>query len=139
MCLIDAIPKILNDGPNKMLVAIPSHLEIRKVVFSFEGNKAPGPDGFPMFFFQKLWDIVAKDVCNVVKEFFDARRILKEINSTFIVLILKVPGVDSLDAFRLIGLCNSFYKIISKVLTTRLLTVLPSIISSQQKGFVPGR
>ena len=60
-------------------------------------------------------------------------------NGTFIALILKKPGVDSLDQFRPISLCNSFFKIISKVLTLRILPLLPVVISRQQNGFVPGR
>ena len=79
------------------------------------------------------------DICNGVKEFFGSRRILKELNGTFLDLITKKPGADSLDLFRPISLCNSFYKIISKVLTLRIMTLLPHIISRQQNGFVPGR
>lgn len=41
-----------------------------------------------------------------------------------------------MDKFRSISLCNSFYKIISKVVTWRLLRILPLIISPQQSGFV---
>ena len=79
------------------------------------------------------------DVVKVVQEFFGARSILKEINSTFLFFIPKVPRANSLDKFRPISLCNSFYKIISKVLTSRLLKLLPLIISQQQTGFVLGR
>ena len=78
-----------------------------------------------------------KDIVKAVQEFFGARSILKEINSTFLILIPKVPGADSLDKFRPISLCNSFYKLISKVLTSRLLNLLPLIISQHQSGFVP--
>ena len=49
------------------------------------------------------------DVVKVVQEFFGAKSILKEINSTFLVLIPKVLGANSLDMFRPISLCNSFY------------------------------
>ena len=79
------------------------------------------------------------DVVKAIQEFFGARSILKEINSTFLVLIPKVPGANSLDKFRRISLCNSFYKIISKVLTSRLLNLLLLIISQQQMGFVLSR
>lgn len=100
-----------------------------KVVFSFEGNKAPGPNEFPMFFFQWFWDIIENDVMNVVKELFGSRRILKELNATFVVLIPKKPRAMEFEAFKPISLCNSFYKIISKVLTSRILFILPLLIS----------
>ena len=79
------------------------------------------------------------DVVKAVQEFFGARSILKEINTTFFVLIPKVPGANSLDKFKPIILCNSFYNIISKVLTSRFLKLLPLIISQQQMGFVLSR
>lgn len=55
------------------------------------------------------------------------------------VLVLKVVGDNSMDKFRPISLCNYFYKIISKVLTSRFLKILPMIISLQQSGFSPGK
>lgn len=65
--LVNIIPKVINPIQNKALTAIPSTGEIKKVVFSFQGDKALGPDGFPMFFFQDLWHIVGEDTINVVK------------------------------------------------------------------------
>ncbi|XP_057828258.1 uncharacterized protein LOC131039491 [Cryptomeria japonica] len=49
--LVDVIPKVLSKDQNRNLAVIPSNEEIKTVVFSFNGDKAPGPDGFPMFFF----------------------------------------------------------------------------------------
>ena len=65
----------------------------------------------------------------VVQEFFKARNLLKELKATFLVLIPKTLGTDLMDQFKPISLYNSFYKIISKVLTTKILEVLPLIIS----------
>lgn len=102
-------------------------------------DKAPGPNGFPTLFFQVFWDIVNQDLVMAIQEFFGARNLLKESNATFLVLIPKTPGADSMDLFRPISLCNALYKIISKVLTLRFMKVLPVIISLQQFGFVPRR
>ncbi len=94
-------------------------------------DKAPGPDGFPTFFFQKYWEIIKDDIVKAIQEFFGEKNLLKEINATFLVLIPKVPGLDSFDNFRPISLCNSFYKIISKVLTNCIIKTLPDIIGPQ--------
>lgn len=71
------IPCLIDEHMNASPSSIPSNQEITNVVCSFDGNKAPGPDGFPMLFFQEFWDIVGKDVSIGVEEFFEARRLLK--------------------------------------------------------------
>lgn len=119
---------------NRKLVCIPLADEIRSVIFSFEGNKALGPDGFPMFFFQFFWEIISKDVVADTKEFFTSGSLLKELNSSFIVLVPKKPSASSFDELCPISLCNSVYNIFSKVLAVRLQRILPLIISPQQMG-----
>lgn len=137
--IVSSIPQLIQTPHNVMMQAIPNMLEVKQALFSLPIDKAQGPDGFPTFFFQVYWEMVKQDVVKAMKEFFGAQNLLKEINSTFLVHIPKTYGVDSLDQFKPISLYNSFYKIISKVLMTRILRVLPLIISPQQMGFVPGR
>ena len=36
--------------------------EVFQVVKELQGDKAPGPDGFTMAFFQKCWSVIADDV-----------------------------------------------------------------------------
>ena len=60
-------------------------------------------------------------------------------NYTFISLIPKNAGADSLENYRPISLCNFIYKIISKLLADRLQKVIHKIISPNQAAFIKGR
>ncbi|XP_039169168.1 uncharacterized protein LOC120293559 [Eucalyptus grandis] len=72
-------------------------------------------------------------------DFFTSGRILKEINNTILVLVLKVPNATTLDDFRPIVCYNTIYKIITKLLANRVASVLKDLVSSCQSAFVKGR
>ena len=61
------------------------------------------------------------------------------INETHVCLIPKVTGPTSAAEYRPIALCNVMYKIIAKILTSRLQQLLPNLISKHQSAFVLGR
>lgn len=89
--------------------------------------------------FQEYWDIVEENVIEVVKKFLNQTLTIALINQTFIVLILKLKVSKSSFDFRPIGLCNDFYKIISKIMANRMKGVFPKIIPPHQSVFVKGR
>ena len=60
-------------------------------------------------------------------------------NSAFLALIPKEKEAKTFDRFRPISLCNIGYKIITKILATRLKHILPGIIPENQGGFIKGR
>eukprot|EP00253_Pinus_taeda_P015540 PITA_15540 len=60
-------------------------------------------------------------------------------NPTFIALVPKAVNSNTPDKYRPIALCNIIYKIVSKVIASRLKPLLPLIISSEQSGYVEGR
>ena len=101
--------------------------------------KAPGPDGFQAFFFQRFWPIVTEKVCNVALNVFHGHPLPEGLNETFITLIPKVPNVEFVTQLRPIGLCNVSYKLITKCIVQRRKHVLPDLISPVQSSFVPGR
>lgn len=59
-------------------------------------DKAPGPDGFSLAFFQECWDTVKDDVMRVFHEFHLCHKFEKSLNATFIALILKIMGAIEL-------------------------------------------
>lgn len=61
---------------------------------------------------------------------------LKALNATFLALIPKKEGANSLNSFIPIALCNAMYKIITKVIVERLKPWISNLISEDQGGFV---
>ncbi|KAL5543968.1 hypothetical protein UlMin_007752 [Ulmus minor] len=80
--------------------------EIREVVFCMGTFKAPGPDGMPALFYKTYWDTMGPDVVRLVQDFFISNRLHPVINSTNLVLILKVPNPTKLNHYRPISVCN---------------------------------
>ena len=113
--------------------------EILQVVSDLEGDKAPGPDGFTMAFYQHCWRVVGEDVLAVFDEFFHHCKFEKSLNATFIALIPKKNLASDIRDFRPISLVGSVYKILAKVLANRLRVVLDQLISENQNSFVGGR
>nr|GFC22377.1 hypothetical protein [Tanacetum cinerariifolium] len=113
--------------------------EINDALSSFDDNKAPGPDGFTSKFFKAAWSIAGRDVYDVVKEFFQIGKFLSEINAKLITLVPKVKAHLKVSEYRPITSCNVFFKIVSKILTSRLKAFLRRVISENQSAFIPGR
>ncbi|KAJ8505060.1 hypothetical protein OPV22_005946 [Ensete ventricosum] len=140
-------PNSIHVGPTRRLDSEAlSHLnapitddEIVKVVFKSPKHKSPGPDGFPAEFYQIAWAIVGNDVIKACRHFFSSGHILKDLNCTFISLVPKNDGADSLENYRPISLCNFIYKVISKLLADRLQKVMNKVISPNQAAFLKGR
>jgi hypothetical protein len=113
--------------------------QVRKVVFAMNGDKAPGPDGFTMAFFQACWEVLRFGIMEVFSDVHAREVFEKSLNVSFIALIPKILGVLSLKDFRPISLVGGIYKIIAKVLANRLKTVLEKVISKYQSDFIKGR
>jgi hypothetical protein len=66
-------------------------------------------------------------------------KIIKSLNSTFLVLIPKENNPVSFNDYRPISLCNLIYKVVSKVISNRLKPFLERSLSAEQLGFLKGR
>lgn len=110
---------------NNALMKDPTEEEIKEAVFAINPDKAPGPDSMTSLFYQRFWNFIGKDIVHTVQKFFYSGELDERINQTNICLIPKTERPRAMTEFRPISLCNVSYKIISKVLSTRLKRVLP--------------
>lgn len=137
-CLVSKLLTVIKEDDNCQLIAPISTEEVCLAIFSMGAYKTPSPNGFPPTFFQDYWDIVSYDVTKAVQDFFKTGKLLKKINNTYIILIPKTTNPSCMKEFRPISLCNTIYKIISKVLVNRIKPLLVKFISPSHKGFVQG-
>ena len=113
--------------------------EIKDALWSMKAYKAPDPDGLHAHFFQRFWLTVGDSVVEEVMKAFEKKRVPQYLNETHIVLIPKIQGPEVLGNYRPISLCNTVYKIITKVIVARLRPHLEKLVSPYQAAFVPGR
>lgn len=113
--------------------------EIHATFKSFGPLEAPGLDGLQPIFFQKYWDIMGQATFEFCKEVFLSKKIPHFMNTTYLCLIPKGHNADNPNKFRPISLCNTIYKLITKMIVNRLKPYLSNIINLAQASFFPSR
>ena len=113
--------------------------EVQNAVFQMSPLKAPGMDGIQALFFQKHWSVVGESLFLAIKDIFDGGSIDEAVCKTLIVLIPKKDKPENFSQFRPISLCNTFYKIITKIIANRFKVIMNKVVAPMQSSFVPGR
>lgn len=136
---LSSIPSLITAEDNLMLTAIPSLEEVKEAVWSLDPHSAAGPDGFNGWFFRTWWEIICVDVYKAVQEYFLGFPVPRAMAHSMIVLIPKGTSQRTFSDFRPIALSTFMSKIQTRIIATRLNTLLPKIISPEQAGFQKGR
>lgn len=131
-------PRVTADMNNKLLVDFSAD-EVKQALESIGDLKAPGPDGLPSIFFKSIRDVVGGKLTHEVLGVLIGGKIPDGWNEMIIALIPKVEKPEKVIDFHPISLCNVLYKVVSKVLSSRLRDILPEIITPNQSAFVLGR
>lgn len=105
-------------------------------LWALKAFKALGPDGLHAGFFQRIWLTMGDSVKVEVKKAFTECRIPEYLNRTNLVLIPKIARPESLGNYRPIILCNTMYKILTKILVARIKPHLDDLVSPLQSAFV---
>ena len=124
---------------NRSLVEEFTEKEVRDAIFQMKHNKAPGPYGFPVEFYQVFWNLIKDDLMALFRDFHNGDLDLFSLNFGVIILIPKLQEVKRIQQYRPIYMLNVSFKIFTKVLANRLTSVANRIIEPSQSAFLPGR
>nr|XP_016487427.1 PREDICTED: uncharacterized protein LOC107807533 [Nicotiana tabacum] len=137
--ILDCIPFCISGDDNIMLSKVPEEDEIKEAVFSLSPHSTAGPDGFNGTFVQSCWKIIEREFIAFVKDLFRGKGLTKFYSHTCLVLIPKIDNHATFSDFRPINLSNFTNKIISKIISLRVNTLLHKIVSLNQSDFVKDR
>lgn len=103
-------------------------------------HKSPGSDAQSNSFYLKFFDLLGATLCNIFNLVFKNGELSNSQKFSYLTLICKdETRSDKMKCYRPISLLNVDYKIISKVISHRLGTVLPKMIHLHSTCAVKGR
>ncbi|CAJ1062856.1 LINE-1 reverse transcriptase -like protein [Xyrichtys novacula] len=114
--------------------------EIEDSILAMQNGKAPGPDGYPVEFYKIFSNKLAPLLSKMYTDSLGKGLLPQTLTEASISLILK-PDKDPLNcgSYRPISLLNADYKILAKILASRMETVISDMISVDQTGFIRDR
>ena len=113
--------------------------ECRNAIFSMKNNKSPGSDGLSSEFYKCFWDDIKTLVVDSANYGFEKQELSESQKLAILTLLYKKGDKQCLDNWRPISLLNTDYKIIAKILCTRLKRVVNKLISYGQTGYLKQR
>lgn len=114
--------------------------ECKRALKQMQNNKSPGPDGLPKEFYTFAFPYIEESFVKLINRFWLEGTLPQSQRQCFITLICKdKDNADLLSNWRPISLLNCDYKILSKVLSLRLSSVLDEIVHPDQTCSIPGR
>lgn len=90
-------------------------------------------------FFTNSWDLVGQDLVAAIFDFFTTSRLIRQANTTAIALIPKISRAETLGDFRPIYCCTTVYKVISRILSSRIKLFIEEAVQPNPVGFIPER
>ena len=117
-------PTSISEVENEDLMKPVTLQKIQYVLSLSKNDKSLRLDGLPVEVYRALFDVMGLDLLRVVEDSRKCGKIPIVFNTTFISLIPKSDHPKSFEYFRPIYLCIYIYKIIGKIISTRIKKVL---------------
>ena len=138
--LLKKIVKEVTQEQNQNLTRPLTIKEIQKAISEMEPAKTPGIDGLPVEFYETNFELLKNDLQQLYNSIlFENKELPKTMKKVIITLIPKNEETITLKNWRLISLLCADYKILTKILATRLKQILQITTSKEQNCCVPNR
>ena len=103
--------------------------EIKKGVKLFQRNKTPGDDGFSIEFYEAFLDLLGGNLLDCYNEAFHENQLSISQRRGIISLIPKgEENLNEITCWRQITLLNVDYKILARIIATRIEPSLPTSV-----------
>jgi hypothetical protein len=79
-----------------MLAAPFSKHDVERAIMGMKVDSAPGPNGFNVTFFRKIWKHINKEIMGMVRDFNQNKLDLKRLNYGVITLVPKVKEANTI-------------------------------------------
>ena len=136
----DNITNELNFTDNERLDKLLTLQDLTKALQSMKKGKTPGSNGFPAEFFRLFWPEIGPFLYRAFISSLLKNQKLPSHREGIITLIPKQnKPAHFLNSWRPITLLNVDYKIVSAAISSRLQSVMNSLISSTQTAYISGR
>ena len=131
----------LNDNEANQCEGLISIEESSYALYKMKNQSSPGLDGLTTEFYKMFWQKLNKFLIDSYNKSFEQGSLSFTQKQGIITLIHKGKDLekDKLCNWRPITVLNTDYKILSKVLSERLSTVIQKLIHSDQVGYLKGR
>ena len=113
--------------------------ELQEALQSMQSGKAPGIDGLPADFYKALWPVIGDDLLSVLRDSLSNGRLPLSCRRAVLTLLPKKGDLQEIKNWRPVSLLCTDYKLLSKVLATRLRKVMEHVIHVDQTYCVPSR
>ncbi|KAL3682519.1 hypothetical protein R1sor_000541 [Riccia sorocarpa] len=139
LTLLEHTPQRLSQDQQAFLQEEPSALELDDLVRLLPSNKAPGKDALTAEGLREQWSYIRTPIGVFVRYFWGSGFMPSCFLESVIRLLPKVDSPVTVGQWRPIALLTLHYKIVTKLLALRLAVLLPTLVPSEQAGFIRTR
>lgn len=131
---------VISESDSQVLEKPITEEEFEQALKLMKSGKAPGPDGLTLGYYKKFGEILRGRFIQAYNSIREGNELPRDSLRAHIALLPK-EGKDLTNCgnYRPISLLNVDLKVFTRILASRLLPLMGSLISQEQVGFVPGR